>query len=113
MPQDRGSKRVTFAALVLVVKAEELDPLSDALLDAGALSVSCEDASAEPAADAPHFDGSGEPVSWVQAKLTALCKVQPEPEQLLRRACKLAGIAVPVHQLRSVSDEDWVAKSRE
>jgi ribosomal protein L11 methyltransferase len=104
---------VTIAALVLVVKAGEVDPLCDALLDAGALSVSCEDARAEPAAEARHSDGSGEPVSWAWVRLTALCKVQTEPEQLLLRACNLAGIAVPIHELRSVSDEDWVAKSRE
>jgi len=104
---------VTFTALVLVVKAEEVDPLSDALLDAGALSVSGEDARAEPAAAEPHFDESGESVSWARVKLTALCKVQPGPEELLLRACNLAGIAVPVHKLRSVPDEDWVAKSRE
>jgi ribosomal protein L11 methyltransferase len=104
---------VTFTALVLEVKAEEVDPLCDALLDAGALSVSYEDARAETAAEAPHFDGSGESVSWPRVKLTALCKVQPEPEQLLLHACNLAGVAVPLHELRSVPDEDWVAKSRE
>jgi ribosomal protein L11 methyltransferase len=104
---------VTFTALVLEVKAEEVDTLSDALLDAGALSVSCEDARAGTAAEAPCFDGSGESVSWPRVKLTALCKVRPEPEQLLLRACNLAGVAVPVHELRSVPDEDWVARSRE
>jgi len=104
---------VTFTALVLEVKAEEVDPLCDALLDAGALSVSYEDARAGTAAEAPHFDGSGESVSWPRVKLTALCKVQPEPEQLLLHACNLAGVAVPLHELRSVPDEDWVAKSRE
>ncbi len=102
-----------FTALVLEVKGEEVDSLSDALLDAGALSVSCENARAETAAQVPHFDGSGESVSWPRVKLTALCKVQAEPEQLLLRACNLAGIAVPVHELRSVPDEDWVARSRE
>src|SRR5258708_10244720 len=102
-----------FTALVLEVNAEEVDPLCDALLDAGALSVSCEDARAGTAAEAPHFDGSGESVSWPRVKLTALCKVQPEPECLLLRACDLAGVAVPVHELRSVADEDWVAKARE
>src|SRR5258706_4192712 len=95
------------------VKAEEVDPLCDALLDAGALSVSCEDARAGTATEAPLFDGSGESVSWPRVKLTALCKVQPEPERLLLHACDLAGIAVPAHELRSVADEDWVAKSRE
>ena len=102
-----------FTALVLEVKAEEVDPLCDALLDAGALSVSCEDARAGTATEAPLFDGSGESVSWPRVKLTALCKVQAEPEQLLLRACNLAGIAVPVHEVRSAPDEDWVARSRE
>src|SRR5712664_2825171 len=102
-----------FTALVLEVKAEEVDPLCDALLEAGALSVSCEDARAGTAAEAPRFDGSGESVSWLRVRLTALCKVQPGPERLLLRACDLAGIAVPAHELRSVADEDWVAKSRE
>jgi len=104
---------VTFTALVLEVKAEEVNPLCDALLEAGALSVSYEDAWAETAAEALHFDGSGEFVFWSWVKLTALCKVQPDPEQLLLRACNLAGVAVPLHELRSVPDEDWVAKSRE
>ena len=104
---------MTFTALVLEVKGEEVDSLSDALLDAGALSVSCENTRAETAAQVPHFDGSGESVSWPRVKLTALCEVQAEPEQLLLRACNLAGIAVPVHELRSVPDEDWVARSRE
>ncbi len=102
-----------FTALVLIVEAEEVDSLSDALLDAGALSVSCEDARVEPAAEAPRFDESGESESWARVKLTALCKAQPEPEQLLRYACNLAGVAVPTHELRGVPDEDWVAKSRE
>ena len=104
---------MTFTALVLEVKAEEVDLLCDALLDAGALSVSCEDARAETEAEAPHSDGSSESVSWPWVKLTALCKAQSEPEQLLLRACSLAGIAVPIHGLRGVPDEDWVAKSRE
>jgi ribosomal protein L11 methyltransferase len=104
---------VTFTALVLEVKAEEVDPLSDALLDEGALSVSCEDARAEAEAKAPNFDEAVESASWPRVKITALCKVQPEPEQLLVRACSLAGVAVPVHELRNIPDEDWVAKSKD
>jgi ribosomal protein L11 methyltransferase len=104
---------VTFTALVLEVKAEEVDPLSDALLDEGALSVSCEDARAGTEAKAPNFDEAGESASWPRVKITALCKIQPEPEQLLVRACNLAGVAVPVHELHNIPDEDWVAKSKE
>lgn len=104
---------MTFTALVLEVKAEEADPLSDALLDAGALSVSCEDACGESATAVSLFNESGESATWPRVRITALCTVQPEPEQLLLCACHRAGVAVPAHELRSVPDEDWVAKSKE
>ena len=61
----------------------------------------------------PRFDESGESASWPRVKITALCKNQSEPERLLLRACDRAGIAVPVHEVRKIPDEDWVAKSKE
>ena len=104
---------MAFTALVLEVKAEEVDSLCDALLEAGALSVGCEDARTETAAEALHLDESGESVSWPWVRLTALCRVQLDAEQLLLRACDVAGVATPDHELRSIPDEDWVAKSRQ
>src|SRR5258708_19712609 len=94
-----------FTALVLEVNAEEVDPLCDALLDAGALSVSCEDARAGTAAEAPHFDGSVESVSCPRIKLTALCKVQPEPECFLLPTSTLPALPIPLHRLRFLPPE--------
>jgi ribosomal protein L11 methyltransferase len=104
---------VTLAALVLDLRAEEVDRLSDALLEAGALSVMYEDAQAGTEAEVPHFDAFGESAPWPRVTLTALCKGPGDLEQLLIRACGAASIAVPTHQVRNVPDEDWVAKSRE
>jgi len=104
---------VTFNALVLELEAPEADLLSDALLEAGALSVACEDALAGTAAETPRFDEPGEIASWPRTRLTALCRVEDDPERMLQRACSAIGLAAPAHELRPVADEDWVKKSRE
>jgi len=101
---------MTLTALVLDLPGSEADRLSDALLEAGALSVSCENALAS--AGAPDASEPGEPVSWPRVRLTALYASGQTPGQLLRRACEASGVAVREHRLSSVPEEDWVAKSR-
>ena len=99
-----------LTALVLDLPGREADSLSDALLEAGALSVSCEEA--PPAARAADPAEPREPASWPRVRLTALCASGQAPELLLRRACEASGVAVREHGLSSIPDEDWVAKSR-
>jgi len=101
---------VTLTALVLELPGWEADRLSDALLEAGALSVSCEEVLPAPA---PDLAETGEPASWARVRLTALCASGQVPEQLLRQACEASGVAAGKHVLSSVPDEDWVAKSRD
>jgi ribosomal protein L11 methyltransferase len=102
-----------FNALVLQIDAARADRLSDALIEAGALSVTCEDAGAGTAAEIPRFDEPGENSSWPELKLTALCRGEDDPRAVLGAACTALGILVPEHELRTVADEDWVARSRE
>jgi ribosomal protein L11 methyltransferase len=101
---------VTLAALVLDLSGNEADSLSDALLEAGALSVSCDElrAAGEPAS----LSEPGEPASWGRVRLTALCDSACDPGRLLRRACEASGLAMQQHELHAVPDEDWVARSR-
>ena len=101
---------MTLTALVLDLSGSEADSLSDALLEAGALSVSCENVLAAVGASDP--SESGEPASWQRVRLTALCASEQAPERLLRQACETSGVAMREHRLSSVPDEDWVAKSR-
>jgi ribosomal protein L11 methyltransferase len=101
---------MTLIALVLDLSGREADRLSDALLEAGALSVSCEEV--RPADGAPDPSDPVEPASWPQTRLTALCGSEQVPERLLRQACEASGVAVREHSIGSVPDEDWVAKSR-
>jgi len=101
---------VTLTALILELPGREADSLSDALLEAGALSVSCEEVL--PAAGAADLAEPGGPASWPRVLLTALCASEQAPEQLLRQACEASGVAVREHGLSRIPDEDWVAKSR-
>jgi ribosomal protein L11 methyltransferase len=101
---------MTLTALVLELDAGCVERLSDALLEAGALSVTFEDARADAAKEAPYEPG--ESASWPRVKLTALWRSQDDPEQGLLRACDALGAAIPLNELRSVPEEDWLAKSR-
>ena len=102
---------MALTALVMDLTGREADILSDALLEAGALSVSCEElrVSGEPLLVAE----PGDPVSWPRVRLTALFGTEHEPARVLRRACEASGLGMKPHELRRVPDEDWVAKSRE
>ena len=110
---------MTLTALILELEAEEVDRLSDALLEVGVLSVMCESANtyerahAGTGAGAPRIDTLDESLAWPRVTLTALCESQYDPNELLARACDATGIAVPPHELRCIPEEDWVAKSRE
>jgi ribosomal protein L11 methyltransferase len=101
---------VTFTALVLELSGNDADSLSDALLEAGALSVSCEELRA--ADESPGIIEPGEPASWLRVRLTALCASGREPGRILREACRASGVATPEPELLAVPDEDWVARSR-
>ena len=101
---------MTLTALVLELDPACAERLSDALLELGALSVTFEDARAVTAAEVPCEPG--ESPTWQRVKLTALWRAQDDPEQRLLRACETLGLSVPLHGLRSVPDEDWIAKSR-
>ena len=62
---------MSLTALVIDLSGSEADSLSDALLEAGALSVSCEDA--RQGSSAPDAPEPGDPASWPCVRLTALC----------------------------------------
>jgi ribosomal protein L11 methyltransferase len=100
---------VILTALVLDVEGEEAERFSDALLEAGALSVTCEEARST---EVPNLADLSGPASWPRVRLTALCGPDRNPEQVLRRACDASGVTARSHELESVPDEDWVARTR-
>lgn len=103
---------MVFIAIVVELDVDEGERLGDALIDAGALSVDCEDAASGTSSETTVYDEPGEIASWPRLKLTALCRKHEDPEQLLICACAIAGINTPGYELHAVADEDWVRRSQ-
>lgn len=99
--------------LVLHCLEAEAEPLSDALLEAGVLSVSVEDADSDTAAESPLFGEPGsepEVQAWRRNRVVALLPDGADPEQILEQVRVESGHdyqASPWH-LRDVPDADWV-----
>jgi ribosomal protein L11 methyltransferase len=100
----------------ILVEAAAAEPLSDALLAAGALAVSLEDAAADSAAEEPLF---GEPgmtparLAWRRNRLIVLIDAATDPAQIVRGAAGGIVEAAPrIESIRTVADEDWVRKTQ-
>ena len=93
------------------------DALAEALLAAGALSVSLEDADAESAHESPLFGEPGsdpERHAWSRSRLRVLLDCAASAaQQRIDAACRSIG-AGPclVETSREIGDEDWVRRSQ-
>ncbi len=100
--------------LVLHCLEAQAEVLSDALLEAGALSVSVEDADFGTDCERPLFGEPGtEPdvQAWDRNRVVALLPDGADPAQLLEEALAEAGLNADAAQdwsLRDVPDADWV-----
>ena len=102
--------------MVIPCPGELAEPLSDALLEAGALSISVEDADLDTDAEQPLFGEPGtEPTTqaWQRNLLVALLADGADPSQILEMACDDAGISQTFSwTLREVPDADWVRQTQ-
>lgn len=108
---------MTLTSLVLELEAGDAMALSDALLEAGALSVSAEDAQAGTPAEVPLYDEFGselpETASWPLMRLRVLVDAATRPAELLASAVGACGMAaVPDHIVETVDDADWVRRTQ-
>jgi ribosomal protein L11 methyltransferase len=98
--------------LVLLCPGAFAEPLSDALLDSGALSVSVEDADSDTDDEQPLFGEPGSEPStqaWTRNRVIALLADGADPEQMLEQALSdLDGHLDLSWHLRQVPDADWV-----
>jgi ribosomal protein L11 methyltransferase len=98
--------------ITLLADADRADALSDALLEAGALSVAIEDADADTADEEPLYGEPGsEPAraSWAHNRVSVLLAPGVDPAQLLAGACDTLSIPPPpIRSQREVEDADWV-----
>lgn len=98
---------MAWLSLKLAVEGDRAEALSDALMDAGALSVSIEDRDAGTEAEQPQFGepGLADPKVWQHNWLVALL---PEATDV---AALIAGLGLPTdieHRLETIEEQDWV-----
>lgn len=98
--------------LVLECLGEQADILTDALIEAGALSACAEDAELDTPNEQPMFGepgGDASPEGWAVNRVVALMPEGLNPEQLLAQAQQIVDFEISGQwHLREVPDEDWV-----
>ena len=95
----------------ILVDSKQAEPLSDALMEVGALSVSLEDADAGTADETPLFGEPDYPTAelWAHSVAVLLLEADADVAATLAAAAKLAGITAPAHYtVENVADQDWV-----
>jgi ribosomal protein L11 methyltransferase len=104
---------MSWTEIVIEVPLHQAELLSDALMEAGALSVSVEDADAGTDAEQPVFGEPGmEPAQagWERSRVVALADADADHDAIITDALAALGLASGDvrHQLRTVADQDWV-----
>jgi ribosomal protein L11 methyltransferase len=102
---------MTWLSVSIETDCSHAEALADALLDAGALSASIEDADAGTPAETPQF---GEPGSittpgWERSRVIALLEAGTDIDELLSACAATAGLDnVPAYTQEDVAEQNWV-----
>ena len=101
---------MSFVAVRFDVEAADADVWSDALLEAGALSVDVDDPRAGTADEAAVFDEdvAADPQWWPVSRLAALLAPDADPTSIICEAARRAGRTVPAYERFAIADRDWV-----
>lgn len=102
---------MSWLALEVEVAAVQVEALSEALLEQGALSVDVTDARAGTDQETPIFGEPGEDAGQVFAlnHVVALFPAGADAEAAYRRACAAAGLEPGAHyRLADIAEQDWV-----
>lgn len=104
-----------WLSAALVVDTALIEPLSDALLAAGALSVDVADADAGTPWERPIFNepDSASSAGWARARLSALFGIERDVPAALLHAFEQAGMTpTSAYEITRVEDDDWVRRTQ-
>ena len=100
-----------WQSVSFLTDASHAESLCDALLDAGALAASIEDADAGTAAEKPQFGepGSVNSPGWDHSRVVALLEAEADVAALLAASCSAVGLdSVPAWTVETVAEQNWV-----
>jgi ribosomal protein L11 methyltransferase len=95
----------------ILVDSKSAEPLSDALMEAGALSVSLEDADAGTVDETPLFGEPDHPSAelWPHSIANVLLDEDADVAVILAMAARQAGVPLPDrYSVETVAEQDWV-----
>ncbi|WP_313176697.1 50S ribosomal protein L11 methyltransferase [Massilia sp.] len=103
---------MSWTEVVIEIARDHAEALSDALMEAGALSVSVEDADEGTEQEKPLFGEPGmEPTeaAWDHSRVVALTDIDADQAAIVAEAAAAIKLAtVPAFTTRDVADADWV-----
>lgn len=100
-----------WLSVSLPTDEEHANPLSEALMEQGALAVSIEDADAGTAAETPQFGEPGSPAAplWENSRVIALFEPAEDLIQRIAAAALLGGVSdLSAIRIEEVEEQDWV-----
>jgi ribosomal protein L11 methyltransferase len=105
---------MAFLALRFDASAAEAEAWSDALLDAGALSVDVSDPFAGTDRESPQYGEPGAPaaIGWDVARVVALFAQDTDARALVESLAPALGLPMPAFETYPVADQDWVRKTQ-
>ena len=103
---------MSWNEVVLEIKYQYTSSFSDALLNAGAMSVVVEDADAGTDAERPIFDepdSQGSGTTWDNSRITVLLPADANLDDLIAYAATESGLEkTPSYTVGTVEEQDWV-----
>ncbi len=102
---------MSWNEIVIEVPRDQAELMSDALMDAGALSVSVEDADEGTEAERPLFGEPGmepEQQAWERSRVVALVDAAADAAAIVSEASAECGLSGLTHTLRAIAEQDWV-----
>ena len=102
---------MAWLSVTFLTDASHAEPLCDALLEAGALSASIEDADAGTPDEQPQFGepGSVNTPGWMRSRVVALVEPDADIEGLLGAAASTVGLdELPAYAVEDVAEQNWV-----
>jgi ribosomal protein L11 methyltransferase len=109
------STKMPWLSASLTIPTDFVEPLSDALMAAGALSVDVSDADAGTEWERPIFDepDGARAGEWVRATMSALFPIDADVAGSIAEALAEAGVAPSTaYEVSRVEDEDWVRRTQ-